>query len=143
MRQLRRFLSLIAGERRLLVSAIIWLVSIRLALVVLPFRTLLRLTKLSSQRDRWGGSDGLPPERIAWAIQAVSRYLPGMRNCLVQALATQVMLARRCHPSRLRIGVAKDEGGRLKAHSWVECEGTIVFGGAGVSQYTPLPLLEI
>lgn len=143
MKQLRKFLSLTASERRLLVNAIVWLVSIRLALVMLPFRTLLCLTKLSSERNHLGRDDGLPPERIAWTVQAVSRYLPGMRNCLVQALATQIMLAHRDYPAHLRIGVTKDEDGRLKAHAWVELEGKVIIGKVGASQYTPLPLLEI
>jgi len=112
MKQLRKLLSLTAGEQRLMASATVWLVAIRLALVILSFRTLIRLPKLASERDRWGESGGLPPERIAWAIQAVSRYLPGMRNCLVQALTAQVMLTRRNYPAHLRIGVTKDEGGR-------------------------------
>lgn len=143
MNQLRRFLNLTAGEHRLLVSAIIWLVSIRLALVVLPFRTLLRLIKRDSQRIHLGRDDGLPPEQIAWAAQAVRRCLPGMQNCLVQALATQIMLARRNHPAYLRIGVAKDEDGRLKAHAWVEFGDKVIIGKVGASQYTPLPLLEV
>lgn len=143
MKQLRRFLGLTSGERRLLVSAIIWLVSIRLAIVMLPIRTLLRLTELSSERNHLGRDDGLPPERIAWSVQTISRYLPGTRKCLVQSLATLAMLARRGHPAHLHIGIAKDEGGRLKAHAWVECEGKIIIGSGGVSQYTTLPLLEI
>jgi hypothetical protein len=53
------------------------------------------------------------------------------------------MLARRGYPAHLRIGVAKDEGGRLKAHAWVECEGNIVIGSRGVSQYTAFPYLEL
>ena len=143
MNKLRKFINLTAGERRLLVSAVVYLVGIRLGHMVLPLRTLLRLTKRASERNHSGSNEGLPPERIAWAVQAVSRYLPGMGNCLTQAIAAQVMLARRNYPAHLHIGVAKDEGGRLKAHAWVECEGKIVFGGAGVSQYTPLPRLEI
>lgn len=143
MKQLRRFLSLTAGECRLLVSAIVYLVSIRVALVVLPFRTLIRLPRLFSERNYLGRDNGLPPERIAWAVQAVSRYLPGMRNCLVQALATQAMLARRNYPAHLRIDVVKDEDGRLKAHAWVEFGGKVIIGKGGASQYTPLPLLEI
>jgi len=143
MQKLRKLLSVTTGERRLLVSSTIWLVAIRLARVVLPFRTLLRLTRLSSERNHSGRDDALPPERIAWAIQAISRYVPGMGNCLVQALAAQAMLARRNYPAHLRIGAAKDEVGQLKAHAWVELGGKVIIGKAGVSQYTPLPRLEI
>lgn len=61
----------------------------------------------------------------------------------MQALATQAMLTRRNYPAHLRIGAAKDEVGQLKAHAWVELGGKVIIGKAGVSQYTPLPRLEI
>ena len=110
----------------------------------IPLRVLLRrLHKMAVERDCLSDSNPLPPERIAWAIRVVSRYLPGTMNCLVQALAAQTMLARWGYASHLRIGVAKDEGGQLKAHAWVECEGKIVIGGVGMSQYTALPYLEV
>ena len=144
MKQFAKFSNLTGSERCLLVSALFRLVAVRVGMWVIPFRVLLRcLHKMAVERDRLRGNNPLPPERIAWAIRVVSRYLPGTMNCLVQALATQSMLARRGHPARVRIGVAKDEGGQLKAHAWVECEGKIVIGGVGVPQYTALPYLEV
>jgi hypothetical protein len=141
---LGKFLSLPAGERYLLFSALFHLVTIRVGLWLLPLQQLLkRLPKMAAARDEARASKMLPAERIAWAICVVSRYLPGTRNCLVQALAVQAMLAHRGYSSHLRIGVAKDEEGRFKAHAWVECEGKIVIGGAGVSQYTAFPPLEV
>lgn len=140
MKQLHKFLSLSPAERRLLVSVALYLVASRLGLWVLPFRTLLdRLPNVASEQDPLCRSVRLPLEKIAWAVAVVSQYLPGTRNCLVQGIATQVLLARRGYTACLRIGVAKDEDGRLKAHSWVECDGHVVVGGAGVSQFTPLP----
>ena len=144
MKQLVKFSNLTSSERRLLVSALFRLVAIRVGMWVIPLRVLLRrLHKMAVERDRLSGSNPLPPERIAWAIRVASRYLPGTMNCLVQALDAQSMLARRGHLARVRIGVAKDEGGQLKAHAWVECEGKIVIGGVGMSQYTALPYLEV
>ena len=144
MKQLVKFSNLTSSERRLLVSALFRLVAIRVGMWVIPLRVLLRrLHKMAVERDRLSESNPLPPERIVWAIRVVSRYLQGTMNCLVQAFATQSMLARRGHPARVRIGVAKDECGQLKAHAWVECEGKIVIGGVGMSQYTALPYLEV
>ena len=151
MKQLVRFLNLTAGERRLLVSALFHLVAIRIGLWVLPLQQLvkrLETLKVSKTLRQAQGRhfrvwNPPPAERIAWAVRVVSRYLPGTRNCLVQSLAAQTMLARRGYSSHLRIGVAKDEEGRLKAHAWVECDGKIVIGGAGASQYTALPHLEV
>ncbi len=144
MKRFVKFLSLTANERHLLVSALFRLVVVRVGMWVIPLRDLLRrLPQTPEERDDWRGSHALPAEQIAWAIRVVSRYLPGTMNCLVQALAAQAMLARRGHPSCVRIGVAKDEGGQLKAHAWVECEGKIVIGGVGVPQYTALPYWEV
>ena len=143
MKRFVKFLSLTADERRLLVSALFRLVAVRVGMWVFPLRDILRrLPQTPEERDDWRGSHALPAERIAWAIRVASRYMPGTKNCLVQALATQAMLARRGHTARVRIGVAKDEGGQLKAHAWVECGGKIVIGGVGMSQYTALPYWE-
>lgn len=144
MKQLVKFLSLSAAERRLLVSALFYLVAARVGMWLFRFGELFkRLPAMAVARDQLCGSNPLRPEQIAWAIRVASRYLPGAGNCLVQAFATQAMLARQGRPACIRIGVAKDEGGQLKAHAWVECEGKIIIGGRGVSQYSALPGLEV
>ncbi len=141
MKRLVKFLNLTWGERGLVIRALFWLMVIRIGLWVLPFQQLLkRLPQITVARDE---SRALPAEQIAWAIRVVSRYLLGTKNCLVQSLAAQAMLARRGYSSHLRIGVAKDKDGRLKAHAWVECEGEIVIGAVGASHYTPFPDLEV
>lgn len=125
-------------ERRLLVSALFRLAAIRIGLRVFSLEQLVKQIetfKVSKTLKVW------TPEKIAWAIRVVSRYLPGGGNCLVQSLAAQSMLARRGYVSQLRLGAAREEG-KFKAHAWVECEGQIVIGAAGVSQYTPFPNLE-
>ena len=141
MKRLIKFWNLPENERWLLVSALIHLSAVRVGLWVLPLESLLRRIQTSQVSKT---CDVLwKPERVAWAIRVVSRYLPGTGNCLVQSLAAQTMLARRGYSSHLRIGVAKDEGGQFKAHAWVECDGKIVIGGAGASQYRTFPPLEL
>jgi hypothetical protein len=82
------------------------------------------------------------PERIAWAIAAASSCVPAT-SCLVRALAAQVLLTRRGYPARLRIGVAKGDGGRLEAHAWVEGPGSVVSGGLpDHMRYVALPALD-
>lgn len=56
--------------------------------------------------------------------------MPGLGNCLVQALTGRILLQRRGIPSDLRIGVAKKNGERLDAHAWLECGGAVVLGGS-------------
>lgn len=56
---------------------------------------------------------------VTWAVDRVGtgRWMPA--SCLPRALAAQTMLRRRGVPSRLCLGVAKDEGA-LTAHAWIE-----------------------
>src|ERR1700752_4707628 len=105
----RRFLRLRYIDRRLLVKCAVLLAAIRLGLWLLPFKVLRQLLgKLASSVD--GRQTGEPfVSRVAWAMSALGRNLPRVENCLTQALATQLILARNGHAATLRIGVARDE----------------------------------
>jgi len=80
-------------------------------------------------------------DTIVWAVRAVTRYVP-RATCLTQALASQILLSRRGHASRLHIGVARDEKEDFHAHSWLESQGVIVLGGLDVAKYSPLMVLD-
>jgi hypothetical protein len=140
---LRKFLALPAADRWLLVKAALLLEAIKLGMVLLPFRTLRRLAGRAAgapaRRPRRGYASA---ERVTWAVEAASRHTPGVKSCLNQALAAQVLLARRGHPALVRIGVARGEGGRFQAHAWVESGGEVVVGGSGHERFTPLTVLE-
>lgn len=81
-----------------------------------------------------------PPtiERIAWAVRAAGRFIPGGTNCLVRALATQALLGRYGYRSDLRIGVRKAEDKGLAAHAWLESAGAVVIGEFELEHYVPL-----
>lgn len=141
MRRVRKFLGLAASDRHLLLEATLLVAATRLGLWLLPFRTLRHLLDSLTRPAPTGGQAA--PERVAWAVSVASRYIPAA-TCLTQALATQALLGRRGHRSRLRIGVAKAERGQLEAHAWVELEGNVVIGGAqDIAQYAVLPILEV
>jgi hypothetical protein len=57
----------------------------------------------------------------------MSRYVPAA-TCLTRALVTLVLFERYGHVGHLRIAVAKNPGGNLEAHAWVESHGHIVIG---------------
>ena len=83
---------------------------------------------------RWAsrpGTSAASIARIVWAIDAVSRRVPGA-TCLVYSLALQRLLSRHGHVSELHIGVAK-QSGILAAHAWIVCEGDR-FDGKGESE---------
>jgi hypothetical protein len=112
----------------------------RLALFVIPFQRLLRLSASpgSSDGDR---ADAMTIDRIPKAVVKASRYVPGTRHCLTQALVIQFLLARQGGHAHLRIGVAKDANGHLKAHAWLESNGSPIFGvpESGLQEYRRLP----
>ena len=136
MRWLRRFVSLPAVERGLLLRAAFVVGAIRLALWLLPFRRVLhavlgleRSGRLATSRPTVG--------RLVWAIQVASRFVP-VATCLTQALALQWLLMRSGHASRIHIGVKKGAGARFEAHAWVECNDQIVIGAPQAHDYLPL-----
>jgi hypothetical protein len=125
----------------LIISAGAVVVVIRLALWTIPSRILLR--KVDGMVARAPVPAGGTPavRRIGWAVRGVSRYVP-RASCLTQALATQILLARRGYSSRLRLGVLNHPRDGFAAHAWVEIEGEILVGGHGAQRYRILPELS-
>lgn len=144
MKRLRKFLRLSSTEQRLLFRALILLGVITLGLRLLPFRPLRRILARGAHAP--GGlptTDPASADRIPWAVAVASRSVPGATSCLIQALAAQVLLEQAGFPAPLHIGVARDEGGQLKAHAWVEHQGAIVIGSPEAGRYTPLMTLGV
>jgi hypothetical protein len=141
--KVRVFWNLDWRERLLLVEALAVVVAVRLGLWLLPFQKLRSLVRAAGRCPVDSHSANvLPVERIAWTVRAVGDFVPGA-TCLTQALAGQIMLARRSQPARLHIGVAKGSEEKLSAHAWLECDGRIVLGDHGyLSAYAPFPTLE-
>ncbi|MBA3474634.1 MAG: lasso peptide biosynthesis B2 protein [Rubrobacter sp.] len=142
MKRLRKVLHLTSSDRRLLVSTALLLGTIRLGLRLFPFRTLRRVVARLAQAPAGSHrTNRSSVDRLVWAVGVASQYVP-RATCLTQALATQVLLGRHGHPSRLRVGVARGEEGRLEAHAWVENRGKVIVGGGELSRYTLLPDME-
>jgi hypothetical protein len=143
MKLLRRFLLLSTTERWFLIKTALLLEAIKLTMRLLPFRVLRRLVDLAASVPVGvRRSDRFSAESIGQVVQTASRHVPGEKTCLVQALATQVLLTRRSHPAILYIGALKADEGTFQAHAWVECEGKVVIGGYELERYTLLTTLE-
>lgn len=144
MHRLHKFLGLPPADRRLLLKAALLLGAIRLGLWLLSFQSLRQLVaRLAQTSTRLRDADLSSISRVAWAVATVSRFMPKTHTCLTQALATQVLLGRRGHPTHLRIGVARSPAGQLQAHAWVESEGLIVIGRLDdLARYSSLPPLD-
>lgn len=118
-------------EWRLLAEAGGLLVVARLAVWFVPFRRL--ATHLGDEMAESPAADTEAQRAaaapIGWAVRTLGRRLPGMSQCLVQAVAATWMLQRRRIPSTLYFGMARDSSGKVTAHAWVRC-GTQVLTGA-------------
>ncbi|MCA9969722.1 MAG: lasso peptide biosynthesis B2 protein [Anaerolineales bacterium] len=120
------------------------LLLVRLGLALLAFR---RVRRLIGRFGRVPAGRAPAPEaalaRLAWAVERMARFVVADRPCLTQALALQLLFARRGCETELRIGVAKEPDGRLLAHAWVERDGHVVIGGAdSPRRFTPLPSFQ-
>jgi hypothetical protein len=138
-RRLARFFHLSFSDQRLLMRAALAVVSAKLAIRTLRLPTaraaVTRLEHVGTIR-----STGAPArvDRIVWAVETAGRTIPGMKNCLVQAVAAEAMLIRAGHPCELRIGAAKNGPNQLIAHAWLESEGRVLIGDFELDRYTPL-----
>ena len=130
---LRKLNALEGGDLWALIPATASLLLTRVALHLLPFRTILRWAEVPV-RD--GGSCG-PIDRATWRrLQALERGGHGLfpRNpCLTQAVVAHRMLRKQGIPSELRIGVRRTTQAPLEAHAWVEHQGEILIGGRGLA----------
>lgn len=127
-------------EKMLLLSAAITLLAVKAAMMTAGVTTVRRITGRTRAFGR--GSPGTSPrpsaQRIGWAVLAASRRIPGTRNCLVRALATEHMLGRRGYPCEVKIGALRDEAGKIAAHAWVIAQGQVVIGDFELDRYVPV-----
>jgi hypothetical protein len=138
-----RLATLPSVRRRELTRAVIVLAFARLALWLLPFRTLRslmsRLGRATSSRK--AATENAAVDHIARAVGVAARFIPAA-TCLVQAMATQFLLGRRGVESTLRLGVTRAAAGKFQAHAWVECRDRVVVGGKdSPSVYSVLPAM--
>lgn len=138
MPSLRRFAVLSWSEQWLLLRALFLIAVLRVSLWTIPFGLLQRIS-FRPPRKRSGA---MSPAKLAWAVSAVSRRMPGA-TCLTQAIATQILLARSGYQSRVEIGVAKNERSDFEAHAWVVCGDSVLIGGPVTDRYTRLAGWEV
>ena len=135
MSRLRRWRSLSREERRLTVQA--WLL------------LLVAVVRIRSRPDPAHMGDGMqlfasraphPPGSVDAAVRRAARYAPSAK-CLAQAIAARVMLSGSGDP-QVRYSVAREPGGGLLAHAWVEMGGTRVAGDPPAPGSMPLTATE-
>ena len=123
--RLKKFASVSAPERQLLLQTALVVGAIRVALWLFPFSTVQRL----ASRASGNAHQSHDVKRVVWAVRAVSRCVPAA-TCLTQAMAAQFLLTRLGYASRVQIGVAKDNLRGFEAHAWLVHEESILLGGS-------------
>jgi hypothetical protein len=135
-RRLAKFFRLSFSDQRLLMRAALAVVSAKLAIRTLRLPAA-RAALMRLERLGWVVRPARA-ERIVWAVETAGGAIPGMKNCLVQAVAAEAMLIRAGHPCELRIGAAKNGPRELIAHAWLESEGRVLIGDFELDRYAPL-----
>ena len=135
---LRKLALLDASDRRLLAEAAVVVPIIRIALTLLPFRMVHRAIAAATRALRRSGAMQFPADRITWAVTAVAARVP-RATCLTQALAATLLLVRHGHAATLRVGVAKNDDGTLRAHAWLESGGQAILGEPAAGAFVPFP----
>jgi hypothetical protein len=110
-------------KKLLHLEAFFYQLSIGLFLKFIPFRYIPKLFSASSHLTPH--SSRLTPDAshlidIKNATWSVSRFSPWKNKCLVKSLAARRMLNKRCIPSQMSLGVAKDVNSKTIAHAWLK-----------------------
>ncbi len=140
MAQFSKLRHLSGTDHRLLVRTFWVVAGVRLRLSLLPFSANRSLIQ-NPPPVRTHRSLAAAPDRIAWAVRAVSRMIP-QATCLTQALSGQKLLAQAGYASKVVVGVAKSEQGALNAHAWLEYNEQYLLGGSQDNSFILMPSLE-
>lgn len=134
-------------DRILLIKTFVLLGMVRFGLWLLPFRILQRVLERLSCNPNLTPAASIRASvvnKIVWAIDISSRWMPGEVKCLARALTAEVLIRRRGYSPDLRIGVAKDENNHLEAHAWLELQGYVVIGLLpDLQRFVPMPSLDV
>jgi hypothetical protein len=135
----RRFRKRPAGERALILRAMIFLPMIEIGLRVLGFRQCKKKIEnlLVNDPRSQASRSAIPFEtaaKITRAVRSVELHGLGTPNCLERSMVLWWLLRRAGIAGELHIGGRKS-GPRFEAHAWVELEGKVLNDSADVHQH--------
>ena len=132
-----RFLAVPASERRRTCEAALLLLTVRVALALLPLPRALRLFGIAQGAVGSGRIDSNQAVLVGRAIARAACHVPFRAVCLQQAFAAMLMLRRRGLAATVHFGLLR-EGSELKAHAWSRCGEVPVTGVAAARGFTPI-----
>lgn len=146
MKLILRFIQIAPRDRNLFLKTYVLLTFMRLGLVWRSFNRLRSLLERMSSPKQSAATDPLSQRqlvaRVQWAVNACCKFMPGSVKCLARALTMKTLLDQQGCPSKLMIGVDKNNADQLEAHAWIEYEGQVVMGQLNdLSRFKPLPNL--
>jgi hypothetical protein len=86
---------------------------------------------------RIGGRPALG-DAPTWAVATAAVVLPVRDSCLADALGAHLLYTAIGRPSTIRFGVMHTKAHRLRAHAWLEADGAVIVGAAGVGAFAVL-----
>ncbi len=139
MKRFRKILQLSPSDWHFLGQAWLLFLFVEIGLHLLPFKSLLKLSRSDRQDKRPSSSRAhtISLPRLAWLVTIAGRYHLVCNTCLKEALVLSWLLERRGLSTLLRIGVSR-HAGTLKAHAWLEQDGRVILGSYVPKQYEPL-----
>ena len=124
-------LRLRSDDRLLLAQTAVLLAIFRVVLWCAPFGY---ARKIAAGLGRRNVRSNLDPHRVAWATEASAHGIH-VSNCLTKALSAHVLLTRSGIVSRIRVGVAKGDDGRVLAHAWLTVGEEVLVGAGELRTY--------
>jgi hypothetical protein len=136
--RIRTLFKVTPQEYGLALLAIPLVVSVRVALWVMPSRSILRFVrKLENSPERTISNARVSASTIVWAVEVVSKHVP-RASCLTQAVAGRLLLEAFGQHAQLCLGVAKAADGTFRAHAWLERAGRPILGGSKINSMVRL-----
>lgn len=132
-----KYLKLPWRDQILLLQTFVLLGTVRLAILVIPFRYLaVHLGKQRQESSDRQTTEGDFAQQVGWAIALLSAYTPWETKCLVQAITGKLLLRRRRLQNTLYLGVSRNEEHSMIAHAWLRCGKELVTGAQGSEAFT-------
>lgn len=135
----RKFLSLSFTDKLFFIKVLSILLFSKLIVLLFPFRKVMPyLGQLNANfRESLSSAEQQRADRIRHFMFMVSNNVKWNSVCLDQAMAATILLNKAKVPNCMCFGVRKNEkAGKLDAHAWVLCGGTILIGGQRSISYT-------
>ncbi len=131
MQKLKEFLKLNFKEKSLFMLIYILLVIISLVIKMFSFELILKVLKKENLniKKQMSAEGEETIKNISRFVIASANHIPWNVKCLAQAVVGKILLNYYNIPSKLFLGVKKEEEGKsIEAHAWLKVNDLIVTG---------------